>query len=415
VSSVIWDKWSKCITVTFSISETSSPTFFGTDRYPTHTVVDLRGNVNSRIQKLKDNDWNGAIFAAAGLDRIGLEYENTIGLTWMVPAPAQGAIMIVAMENDDFVREACSELNHEATEICTKIEREFLRLLEGGCTAPIGALAYINNKEEVTLKGVLLSVDGKKKLEAEFTAPLGEHTKMGNDCANSILSRGGKRLMSEIQSLNVKTTIFSTKNLTQAQKHLFLDGIQVKSEDFVKTAPNRIPQNILKSKIQNVVITSKNAVEALLTNVSAAELQFKNIYCVGRRTKRLIEERIGKVQHSENNAKKLAEYLVDFIEGTEVTYFCSNIRMDDLPKILEENKITSKLGNLIILFIVLFVLIIGGWTIVSDRQNLKEQANNACQQEYNFTCPAKLAWRTNNPNIHRIECCTGGYITLETK
>ena len=113
----------------------------------------------------------------------------------------------------------------------------------------------------------------------------------------------------------------------------------MKSEDFVKTAPNRIPQNILKSKIRNVIITSKNAVEALLTNVSANELQFKNIYCVGRRTKRLIEDRIGTVRHSENSAKKLAEYLVEYLEGTEVTYFCSNIRIDDLPKILNENRI----------------------------------------------------------------------------
>ena len=79
--------------------------------------------------------------------------------------------------------------------------------------------------------------------------------------------------------------------------------------------------------------------ESLTTNYSAIELQFKNIYCVGRRTKRLVENKIGKVKHSEKNAKKLAEYLVDFIEGTEVTYFCSDIRLDALPTILSENNI----------------------------------------------------------------------------
>ncbi len=211
------------------------------NRYPTHTVVDLRGNVNSRMQKLKNNDWNGAIFAAAGLDRIGLEHENTIGLTWMVPAPAQGAIMITAMENDAFVREACAELNHESTEICTRLEREFLRLLEGGCTAPIGALAYINNKEEVNIKGVLLSLDGTKKLEAEFIAPLGKHDYIGRDCANSILSRGGKHLMGEIQHASISADLFSTKKLTQDQRLKFQDGVQVESEDFIKTSPTRIP------------------------------------------------------------------------------------------------------------------------------------------------------------------------------
>ena len=311
------------------------------NRYPTHTVVDLRGNVNSRMQKLHDNDWNGAIFAAAGLDRIGLEHEYTIGLTWMLPAPAQGAIMVVALEKDDFVRQACAELNHEPTEICTQLEREFLRLLEGGCSAPIGALAYINTKkEEVTFKGVLLSIDGTKKLDAELTVPFGEHQNLGRDCANSILSRGGKNLVGETQRDSQSIEIFSTKKLTQDQRSRFMDDLEVDSEDFIKTSPTRIPTKVLTAKMQNVIFTSKNAVEALLTNVSASQLQFKNIYCVGRRTKRLIEARIGKVKHFERNARKLAEYLVDYLEGTEVTYFCSNLRMDDLPDILSQGGIT---------------------------------------------------------------------------
>ncbi|MGI9550981.1 MAG: hydroxymethylbilane synthase [Aurantibacter sp.] len=309
------------------------------NRYPTHTLVDLRGNVNSRIEKLEHSNWNGAIFAAAGLERIGIEPKNTIGLTWMVPAPAQGAIMIVALEEDNFTREACAELNDEPTTICTALEREFLNKLEGGCTAPIGALAYINKEEEVTLKGVLLSTDGSKKLEAEFTAPLGKHENLGRDCANSILSRGGKRLMNELQEAKSEASILSTKNLTPEQLQRFNDSVKVSSEDFIKISPNRISRTVLKSEIRNVVLTSQNAVEALLTNISADELQFQNIYCVGRKTKRLIESRIGPVKHVEKNAKKLAEYLVEYLEGLEVTYFCSNLRMDDLPDILTENKI----------------------------------------------------------------------------
>lgn len=309
------------------------------NRYPTHTVVDLRGNVNSRMQKLNDNDWNGAIFAAAGLDRIGLEHENTLGLTWMIPAPAQGAIMVTATDNNEYVLEACTELNHEPTQICTGIEREFLRLLEGGCTAPIGALAYINKEDEVKFKGVLLSLDGKKRLEAEFAEPLGKHQNMARECANIILARGGKRLMGEIHNSSVSATIFSTKKLTQLQAQRLKSTLHVKSEDFIKTTPTRIPEKVLKTKMKNVVLTSKNAVEALLTRVGADELKFENIYCVGRKTKRLVEARIGKVVHYERNAKKLAEHLVEFMEGTDVTYFCSNIRMDELPDILTENKI----------------------------------------------------------------------------
>ncbi|MGC6429755.1 MAG: hydroxymethylbilane synthase [Jejuia sp.] len=310
------------------------------NRYPTHTIEDLRGNVNSRLQKLQDNEhWNGAIFAAAGIGRIGIRPDEAINLDWMIPAPAQGAIMITALQEDDFVLEACAELNHEETEICTTIERKFLNRLEGGCTAPIGALAYIKN-EEVHFKGVLLSKDGSKKIQVERSEKLGKHEDLAVFCADYIIERGGKRLMDEIKYSNKVTNVFSTKKLTEDQKKLFHEKVVVKSDDFIKISLNRIRPQVLKSEIENVIITSKNAVEALITNYSASELQFKNIYCVGRRTKRLIENKIGKVKHAAKNAKALAEYLVEYIDGTEVTYFCSDIRLDALPTILTENNIT---------------------------------------------------------------------------
>ncbi|MFG6685424.1 hydroxymethylbilane synthase [Mariniflexile sp. HNIBRBA6329] len=309
------------------------------NRFPTHTVVGLRGNVNSRLQKLEENeDWNGAIFAAAGIGRIGIRPEEAINLDWMIPAPAQGAIMITALAEDEFVLEACKGLNHEETEICTSIEREFLNKLEGGCTAPIGALAYIKD-EEVNFKGVLLSVDGSKRIDVTRVKKLGEHHDIANFCANFVIERGGKRLMDSIKNANKKANVYSTKSFTEAQRLLFHEKVTVESSDFIKISLNRIHPRFVKNEIQNVIITSKNAVEALLTNFSPIELQFKNIYCVGRRTKRLVEQKIGKVSHFENNAKKLASYLVEYMEGTEVTYFCSDLRLDDLPTVLEKNNI----------------------------------------------------------------------------
>ena len=308
------------------------------NRFPTHKVEDLRGNVNSRLQKLKDNTWNGAIFAAAGLERIGIKPEESITLNWMIPSPAQGAIMITALEEDTFIRDICKELNHNETELCTTIERQFLSILEGGCSAPIGALALIK-KEEISFKGVLLSVDGTKKIEVSKTEKIGEHFRLAKDCAEIIINRGGKRLMDELQKVIKSINVYSTKTLTNAQSNLFHDDITVDSNDFIKINLNRITQNILNTKIENVIITSKNAVESLITNFSASDLQFKNIYCVGRRTKRLVEDKIGKVKHFEKNAKKLAEYLVEYIEGTEITYFCSDLRLDDLPSILSKNNI----------------------------------------------------------------------------
>ena len=171
------------------------------NKYPNHTVVDLRGNVNTRMQKLKDNDWNGAVFAAAGLERINLKPSNFIDLDWMIPAPAQGAMVIVAMENDNFTIDAVSQLNDIETEICTHIERQFLRTLEGGCTAPIGALARYNEEQDnIDFKGVLLSIDGKQKLEIDKSVDISEWKKLGFNSAQEILENGGAELMTKIKS-----------------------------------------------------------------------------------------------------------------------------------------------------------------------------------------------------------------------
>ena len=183
------------------------------NKYPNHSVVDLRGNVNTRMQKLQDSDWDGAVFAAAGLERINLkpilsegkgEDRNLsyIDLDWMIPAPAQGAMVIVAMANDEFCRQALNELNDIDTEVCTHIERQFLKTLEGGCTAPIGALAvFIEN--DIVFKGVLFSLDGKQKIEVEKTIPMQEWKKLGFYCAQEILENGGTELMKTIK-INLK-------------------------------------------------------------------------------------------------------------------------------------------------------------------------------------------------------------------
>ncbi|PKV48998.1 hydroxymethylbilane synthase [Aquimarina sp. MAR_2010_214] len=168
-------------------------------KYATHTVVDLRGNVNTRMQKLTDSDWNGAIFAAAGLERINLKPDNYIDLDWMIPAPAQGAMLVVAKEEDEYCLEALSNLNDSPSEICVHIEREFLRELEGGCTAPIGGLAEINT-DSIHFKGALFSLDGKDKIEVNKEIKIGDVENLGKICAQEILNNGGHELMKEIKA-----------------------------------------------------------------------------------------------------------------------------------------------------------------------------------------------------------------------
>ena len=169
------------------------------NKYPNHEVVDLRGNVNSRLQKLEVNHWNAAIFAKAGLERIHVLPNNHVELDWMIPAPAQGAIVVHTMEFDEFTTKAAAKLNDKISEICTHVERTFLRQLEGGCTAPIGAIAEVNNMD-LNFKGVLFSLDGKQKIEVSKSVSIDNYHNFGVQCANEILNSGGKALMTSIKS-----------------------------------------------------------------------------------------------------------------------------------------------------------------------------------------------------------------------
>lgn len=171
------------------------------NKYPSHEVENLRGNVNTRLQKLSDSQtWNGAIFAAAGLERINLKPENYMDLDWMIPAPAQGAMLAVCMEHNSFCQEALAQLNHKETETCVHLEREFLRALEGGCTAPIGALAKVEDNE-VHFSGALFSLDGNKKVSIEQRISLDEAIGFGKKCAQEILANGGQPIMEELRKI----------------------------------------------------------------------------------------------------------------------------------------------------------------------------------------------------------------------
>lgn len=168
------------------------------NKFPLSQIHNLRGNVNTRLRKLKEENWDGAIFAAAGLERINLRPENSIELDWMLPAPAQGAIMVVCREEDSYALDACVHFNDADTDFCTKIERDFLRALMGGCSTPISAYAEMKD-DEVHFKGNILSLDGKQKAEFEITMPVWEATDMGSYAAEQILNHGGQAIADAIQ------------------------------------------------------------------------------------------------------------------------------------------------------------------------------------------------------------------------
>lgn len=170
-------------------------------RYPAHELTGLRGNVNTRLQKLADNPWQGAIFAQAGLARIEKLPAEHVVLDWMIPAPSQGIVGIVCREGDTEAIEALAALNHSPTMAAAQIERTFLRTLEGGCTAPIGAHAVVEG-DRVNFRGVLLTPDGQQRLylEREGNLPSAAPVNLGRKWAEEALSRGGKEIMEAIRN-----------------------------------------------------------------------------------------------------------------------------------------------------------------------------------------------------------------------
>ena len=169
-------------------------------RYPTHTIENLRGNINTRLQKLEDSSWQGAIFAAAALERLNKNQLQVKALDWMTPAPAQGAIIVVAKQEDAYTREALALINDLPTDLETDIERRFLRRLEGGCTAPIGAKATLEG-EQLSFVGNLFSLDGKSVSEVKKTIPITAIEDFPEACADEVLYNGGREMMEEIRKV----------------------------------------------------------------------------------------------------------------------------------------------------------------------------------------------------------------------
>jgi len=169
-------------------------------RFPSDRIEPVRGNVNTRLKKLESSNWYGAIFAAAGLERIGLRPANAVELDWMIPAPAQGAILVVCRENEEEVFSSCQAIHHGVTAFCVKMERDFLSALLGGCSTPIGALAEIAG-DEVFFRGNLLDPEGKKLFSIEKRISLELAASLGINAAHELLREGGRELMEQKQDV----------------------------------------------------------------------------------------------------------------------------------------------------------------------------------------------------------------------
>jgi len=167
------------------------------DRYEKHSTCDIRGNVQTRIKKLRESNWDGAIFAAAGLQRLELDHEIAMVLDWMVPAPGQGAVAVVCREGDTATAAICSGFHHEETAFCTGIERDFLNRLNGGCSAPIGAYAKVE-EGILKLQTIVMDPNAEIKIEVNLEKDAMLAHNLGIEAAEYALERGAKDIIDKL-------------------------------------------------------------------------------------------------------------------------------------------------------------------------------------------------------------------------
>lgn len=172
---------------------------FWLKEFPETEFADIRGNVQTRLNKLEENDFDATMFSLAAIERMGLkvDYEH---LPMMISAPAQGVVAICGRADDLETKELFRDVDHRETRICINIERSFLNTLEGGCTAPIGAFAEINDHNEIRFIGRICSLDGQNCIETDEIFEWNENEDFGKVMAQKILDNGGRELMQEIKS-----------------------------------------------------------------------------------------------------------------------------------------------------------------------------------------------------------------------
>ena len=166
---------------------------------PDLAILDLRGNVDTRLRKLDEGQYEAIILAGAGLNRLGLQGRITAELdpTLMLPAIGQGALGIELRRDDTQLLADLQFLHDPRTATAVAAERAFLLRLEGGCQVPIGAHAVVDG-ETVRLTGLIASVDGRQLLRDTLTAPPAEAPALGTRLAERLLARGGKAILDAV-------------------------------------------------------------------------------------------------------------------------------------------------------------------------------------------------------------------------
>ena len=167
---------------------------------PDLDIHDLRGNVQTRMRKMRDENFDGIILAAAGLERLEMfdEIKEELSYDICLPAVSQGVIGVETRENDEEIIALVQLVNDKQAEICVKAERALLKSLEGGCQIPIGAYAELT-EDTVVLEGMVGSLDGKTIIREKISGTHEQCEELGVTLANRLSELGGKAILEEIR------------------------------------------------------------------------------------------------------------------------------------------------------------------------------------------------------------------------
>ena len=167
-------------------------------------LTDIRGNLQTRLARMKEQNLDGIILAAAGLERLGLEdhIKEYLDYSVCLPAVGQGSLAIETREDDEFIKEIVSLVNDSDTQACVRAERALLRDFEGGCQIPIGAHAEIEN-EKINLEALVASLDGKKLLRKSLSSEMINPENAGISLANLLRKDGAGEILQEIRQEDI--------------------------------------------------------------------------------------------------------------------------------------------------------------------------------------------------------------------
>ncbi len=168
---------------------------------PDLEVVPVRGNVDTRLEKLKESDWDGMVLAEAGLFRLGFTawIRERFGVERMVPAVGQGALGIACAAEHEALAEALRDALHDdETAAATTAERAFLRTVGGGCQVPLGAWARLTDEGELIMDACIASLDGEKQYREQRSCSPEEGETMAQSLAEDLLEAGGEAILERI-------------------------------------------------------------------------------------------------------------------------------------------------------------------------------------------------------------------------